>query len=308
MHEHELRSDAGLVRRLLAAQFPHWADLALEPVASSGTVNAMYRLGEVLAVRLPRVQWDLSLQNVEQEWLPKLAPELPLPVPTPFALGAPGQGYPMPWSICRWVDGDNPTAGELTGAPGLALGLARFIRALQAIDSSGGPAPGEHNNWRGEPLIGRDEATREAIAQLREIPSLAAEFDLDAAERVWDTALDAPEWASAPVWLHGDLLPGNLLCTNGRLSGVIDFECLGVGDPAIDLVAAWWLFAADARAVFRAALELDDTTWARGRGCALSIALIALPYYCETNVAFADAARYAIAEVLTELRVIGPEA
>jgi aminoglycoside phosphotransferase (APT) family kinase protein len=300
MHDNELRPDVGLVRRLLADQFPQWADLPIEPVASSGTDNAMYRLGEELAVRLPRREWDQSLPDIQRDWLPKLAPELPYSVPLPVAFGAPGHGYPMGWSICRWLEGSTPIAGKLTDAHGLALDLARFMTALQAIDATGGPAPGDQNNSRGAPLITRDEETREALEQLREISLLAPEFDIDAAETAWEAALRAPAWSAAPVWLHGDLLPGNLLCVDGRLSAVIDFECLGVGDPAIDLAAAWWLFDADARAVFRAAHDVGEATWDRGRGCALSIGLIALPYYHVSNPTFANASRYAINQVVTE--------
>jgi aminoglycoside phosphotransferase (APT) family kinase protein len=306
MHENELRTDAALVGRLLADQFPQWAHLPIEPVASSGTDNAMYRLGDELAVRLPRLEWDESGPDMQRDWLPKLAPDLPVPVPLPVAVGAPGHGYPMSWSICRWLEGRTPVAGELDDPRGLALDLARFVRALQAIDATDGPGPGDHNNSRGAPLITRDEGTREALVQLRKIPSLAAEFDIDAAETAWEAALRAPAWSAAPVWLHGDLLPGNLLCVDGRLSGVIDFECLGVGDPAIDLAAGWWLFDADARAVFRAALGVDDPTWDRGRGCALSIASIALPYYHVTNPAFANASRYAINQILSEPRALAP--
>jgi aminoglycoside phosphotransferase (APT) family kinase protein len=109
-----------------------------------------------------------------------------------------------------------------------------------------------------------------------------------------------PDWSGPPVWLHGDLLPGNLLVQDGRLSGVLDFSLVGVGDPACDLIAAWALLASDTREAFRVELTVDDDTWARGRGWALSIALVALPYYKDTNPGFAATARHLIEEVLAE--------
>ena len=170
--------------------------------------------------------------------------------------------------------------------------------ALQQIDPTGGPSPGEHNSFRGAPLAQRDASTRAALASLRQLPET---LDLDAATAAWEDALHAPAWQGSPVWLHGDLQSGNLLARHGQLSGVIDFGCLGVGEPAMDLTVAWTLFSGEAREVFRATLAVDDASWARGRGWALSFGLIALPYYVNTNPVLTGIYRHAIDGVLAEL-------
>jgi aminoglycoside phosphotransferase (APT) family kinase protein len=295
MHEHEVRVDAELVRRLIASQLPHWGELAVERVASAGTDNALYRLGDDLSVRLPRIEWASQQCPKEHEWLPRLAPLLPLPVPVPLALGAPGEGYPWAWTVCRWLEGESPSADAADAAAALAAELARFLVALHAIDATGGPPAGSHSFFRGCPLEWRDGPTRHAIA------ALAGTIDTEAATAAWDADVAAPAWSGAPVWVHGDLSPGNLLCVDGRLRGVIDFGGLGVGDPAVDLVVAWNLLPASARDDFRAALpHLDDAAWRRGRGWALSIALIQLPYYRDTNPPLAASSRHVIEEVLAD--------
>jgi aminoglycoside phosphotransferase (APT) family kinase protein len=289
MHADEIDIDSSLVRRLLAAQFPRWAHLPLEPVPSAGTDNALYRLGDDLAVRLPRIAWATGQVEKDQRWLPRLAPHLPLTVPAPVGRGLPGEGYPWTWGVYRWLDGAEATLDRLADPVAAAAELARFVVALQGIDATGGPAPA----WRGVPLIERDRDTRAAIA------ALDGEVDIDAVTQAWEEALAAPVWRGPPVWVHGDLAPGNLLVVRGRLSAVIDFAGLGVGDPACDLLVAWNLFTGDSRAAFRAELRVDDDTWARGRGWALSVALIQLPYYLHTNPALVANARHVIREVTT---------
>jgi aminoglycoside phosphotransferase (APT) family kinase protein len=294
MHADEVDTDVALVGRLLAAQFPQWADLPVEPVRSAGTDNALYRLGDDMAVRLPRIQSATGQVDKEHRWLPRLAPLLPLAIPVPLAKGTPGEGYPWRWSVYRWLEGETATIGRIADPRQAARDLAHFIAALQRIDPTGGPPPGPHNSFRGVPLSTRHTQTRAAIA------SLHGTLDADAATAAWEAALRAPAWHGPPVWIHGDLQSGNLLAIQGRLSAVIDFGCLGVGDPACDLQVAWNLLSADTRAVFREVLPVDDATWARGRGWALSVGLIALPYYQRTNPVLAGIARYAIAEVLAE--------
>lgn len=305
MHAGEVHTDVFLVRRLLAAQFPQWAELAIEPVSSAGTDNALYRLGEDLAVRLPRIHWAVDDVEKEQRWLPKLAPHLSLAVPVPLAQGAPGEGYPWTWSIYRWIEGENAIVTRFTDPCQAASDLAQFVFALQSIDATGGPPPGEHNSYRGAPLAQRDAPTRAAIAALADLQGtdgLAGSLDLDAVTAAWEAALRAPAWDGPPVWIHGDLLPGNLLVREGRLSGVIDFGCLAVGEPAMDLTPAWTLFSGQAREAYRAALAVDDASWARGRGWALSFGLIALPYYHTTNPTLARVYRTAIDQVIADLK------
>ena len=172
--------------------------------------------------------------------------------------------------------------------------MAQFITALQQIEATGGPPPGEHNFYRGVPLALRDQQTRNAIAALHDV------IDTDEVTAAWESAIETPAWNSAPVWLHGDLHAANLLVQQGRLSAVIDFGGLGVGDPACDVMAAWLFPSAENRGLFRAALQVDDVTWDRGRGWALSFGLIALPYYQTTNPVLAEIARRAINEVLAD--------
>jgi aminoglycoside phosphotransferase (APT) family kinase protein len=288
MHADEVHTDAGLVRRLVSGQFPRWADLPIQRVPSAGTDNALYRLGDDLLVRLPRRPNAAPQAEKDHEWLPRLAPHLPVPVPVPIVKGVPAEEYPWPWCVCPWFEGRNPVVGDVS----LARELAAFVGALHAIDPSGGPSAGKHNFFRGAPLTLRDAPTRAALEALR------GTLDTDALGAEWDEALSLPQWTAPPVWVHGDLAPGNLLLLAGRVSAVIDFGCLGVGDPAVDLIVAWNLLDPDARQAYRAALDVDDATWARGRAWALSIALIQLPYYKDTNPTLAANSRRVVREVL----------
>jgi aminoglycoside phosphotransferase (APT) family kinase protein len=295
MHADELDVDVELGRRLLAEQFPEWADLPLEPVLPLGTDNANFRLGEELLVRLPRrPRTSLTLEK-ERRWLPRLAPHLPLGVPVPVAEGIPTAEYPFAWSVYRWLPGENAIVARIADPTQLAADLAELIAALQRIDVSDGPSPGEHNFFRGVALAARDEAMRAGIAALR------GELDTEAVTAAWDDALAAPEWQRPPVWIHGDLDARNLLVEDGRVSAVIDWGSAGVGDPACDVMVAWKLLPPDARRVFRAALEIDDATWRRGRGWAVSQAIGALGYYTEeTNAVLVREARQWLAEVLAD--------
>jgi aminoglycoside phosphotransferase (APT) family kinase protein len=294
MHENEQPIDIPLVQRLLAAQFPEWAELPLAPVSSAGTDNALFRLGDDMAVRLPRIDWAIAQVEKEVEWLPQIAPHLPLAIPAPLAQGEPGEGYPWHWSVTCWLPGENATLDRLADRRQAARDLAAFIRALHAIETPEALAPGVHNSSRGAPLAVRDVNTRAALEKLR------GKLDTATLTGIWDQSLAAPVWADAPVWVHGDLQSGNLLAVDGRLSAVIDFGCLGIGDPAVDMLVAWTLFDREAREAYRAALNVDDATWMRGRGWALSFGVIALPYYEHTNPYLTGIGRYAIAELLAE--------
>jgi aminoglycoside phosphotransferase (APT) family kinase protein len=288
MHADEVETDEALVGRLLATQFPEWSGLPFAPVPSSGTDNALYRLGEDKVVRLPRIHWAVGGIEKEFSWLPVLAPFIPLEAPVPLAKGSPSDEYPWEWGIYSWLEGENPAPGGAVD-PEIIEDAARFIEALQLIDSAGGPPA-----RRGVPLEVQDERAREALVALR------GEIDTDAATAAWEEALEAPPWSGGPVWVHGDLLPGNLLVRGGRLTGVIDWAGVGVGDPACDLIVAWGLLPSETRPAFRERLNADDAAWARGRGWALSLALIAIPYYAETNPEFAATARHLLSEVLAD--------
>jgi aminoglycoside phosphotransferase (APT) family kinase protein len=291
MHPGEIDTDVALVRRLLAGQFPEWAGLAIDPVVSYGTDHDIYRLGDDLAARLPRIGWATHQAAKEAEWLPKLAPHLPLATPVPVALGRPAEGYPFEWSIYTWLPGENAN-GTIDDLDRAAVDLAEFVSALRRIDAAAAhPRP---VGARGAPLAELDTSVRRAIAELGD------RTDGDAALASWEESLNAPEWDGEEVWIHGDLLPGNLLVIDGRLSGVIDFGCLNVGDPACDLQPAWNVFAGTSRERYRAQLRVDEASWRRGRGWSLCQAVMALPYYWDTNPGMIRQASHALAEVLAD--------
>jgi aminoglycoside phosphotransferase (APT) family kinase protein len=289
--------DEALVRRLLAAQFPHWADLPIMPAEPQGWDNRTFRLGTDLSVRLPSAERYVRQVEKEHRWLPTLAPQLPLPIPVPLAQGAPGESYPFPWSVYRWITGEAASVERIRDLREFATALAGFLAALQRIKADGGPPPGAHNFFRGGPLTVYDLETRSAIAVLD------GEIDPYRATALWEAAL-AARWQGAPVWVHGDVAVGNLLVREGRLSAVIDFGSSGVGDPACDTVIAWTLLEGESRAAFRQALPLDDATWMRGRGWALWKALITLVGSRTTDPAKTAEASRVIDAVLSDVSMM----
>jgi aminoglycoside phosphotransferase (APT) family kinase protein len=293
----EVEMDESLVRRLIATQFPQWASLPLKSVPSAGTDHALYRLGDEMVVRLPRTS-SASIQiDKEQQWLPKLAPLLPLAIPYPLAAGIPTEEYSWHWSIYPWLSGEDASVAPVADEHQTAAALAEFLVRLHQIDPTNGPPPGKHNFFRGVPLAMRDSKTRAAIAPLQ------GTFNADLMVEAWKCFLEAPAWNDSPCWIHGDFIPTNLLVQKGRLSAVIDFGGLGVGDPACDLLVAWTFLSVETRNVFRSALSVDDATWIRGRGWALSFGVIAFEYYQETNPVLARIAKRAIDEVLADYKV-----
>ncbi|MEE4541255.1 aminoglycoside phosphotransferase family protein [Streptomyces sp. V4-01] len=261
------------VRALLADQFPQWAELPVEPVGEPGVDNLTYRLGHAMSVRVPRfARWEGQVRR-EQEWLPRLGPLLPLAVPVPLAQGSPGRGCPFVWSVYRWLPGDRADLRKIDEPRQAAVDLAAFLRTLREVDAAGGPPPEWSNGFRGVPLDDPRDSAVVAHRMRERIAALDGLTDTDALTEVWQAGLAAPAWDRPPVWVHGDPAPGNLLSAGGRLSAVIDFGTLAVGDPATDLIAAWTFLDARTRGVFRDALDVDDATWARGRAWGLSGAL-----------------------------------
>jgi aminoglycoside phosphotransferase (APT) family kinase protein len=260
--------DVSLVRKLVASQFPQWAHLHIKPVENGGWDNRTFHLGEQMSIRLPSAEDYAPKVEIEQYWLPKLAPHLPLPIPTPLAMGNPGDGYPWHWSIYKLIDGKTASIKDIANLTQFATSLGQFLTALEKIDPTGGPLAGPHNFYRGGSLAHYDGETRQAIALLGDT------INTKEVTEVWNAALSST-WQGSPVWVHGDIALGNLLIKNGQLSAVIDFGGLGVGDPACDLVMAWTVFTGECRKVFRAGLPtLDKATWERARGWALWKALI----------------------------------
>ncbi|WP_433531051.1 aminoglycoside phosphotransferase family protein [Micromonospora sp. CA-263727] len=285
--------DAALVKRLIATQFPQWSDLPVTPVEVDGWDNRTYRLGEEMTVRLPTAPGYAPAVAKENEWLPRLAPELPVAVPPILGLGEPGAGYPFPWSVRGWLPGTTADRGRIDDLTRFAVSVAEFLRALQRCDATGGPLAGKQSCYRGASPAHYDEETRRLLA------ALAGQVDVDRAAAVWEAAL-AAEWRGTPVWFHGDIAVGNLLVADGQLSAVIDFGTSGVGDPACDLVLAWTMLSGASREAFREAVGQDDGTWARARGWALWKALLLVSQHLGGNPELATANQRVIAEVLAD--------
>ncbi len=303
LHDDEVPISRALAEDLLAEQLPESAGIPLRMLRSQGTDNVVFRLGDEHAVRLPRKEAAVASLLVELEWLPRLAPHLPLPVPVPVAQGEPTADYPFPWAVCRWVPGTTPEEPDgRDGRDGLDGGdtarrLGRFVQALHAVDTAGAPVA-EARTQRGGSLAAVDDLAREA---LEEFSALIAAgrlerdlFDAGAARDLWAAAVDAPAWQQDGVWLHRDLHAGNLLAIDHRLSGVLDFGGLVVGDPAGDVMAAWHVVPPAHRDAFFEIVEVDAATRLRARGWVLFQGLLALPYYLDTHPGMVRMARRAI--------------
>lgn len=269
--------------------------MPLKIIKSSGTDNTLFRLGNEYIIRLPRIEWvpgsnDICI-NKEYEWLPKIARALKIPISEPVFKGNPDKSYPWSWIITKWNEGHNPDFEQNDEYELLAKDLAYFLNDLHKIKLENEPLP---LSRRGVPLNDIDGETRKALGELE------GEIDIPSVASLWDHLLNVPSWNKDPVWIHGDFLPGNIIVQNNLLSAVIDFSDVGIGDPACDLIIAWSLLNSHSRRTFRKNLDnIDNDTWERGRGWALSIALIMLPYYKNTNPTLATLARRMIANVLS---------
>ncbi|MEU7372843.1 aminoglycoside phosphotransferase family protein [Streptomyces albidoflavus] len=284
--------DTPLVRRLVDAQFPQWAHLPLTLLEPAGSDHVIHRLGEGLTVRLPRHAGAIGQARKEAEWLPRLAAHVSLAVPEPAGVGEPAFGYPWPWAVTRWLEGEVATVETLGDSVTAAGQLAGFLTELQRFEPGTVAEAATRDDLAGDALAGRDAATRASIA------ATAGVFDAAAMTALWEAALAAPEWHRPPVWFHGDFHTGNLLVTGGRLSAVIDFGGFGAGDPARDLMIAHTLLSPRTRAVFRETLDVDDATWLRGRGWSLAAGLSAYTAYAATEPRVAAATRRQILAAL----------
>jgi len=293
MNNEKIIIDDTLVRRLVKTQFPQWRDLTVRPVTIGGNDNKIFHLGDQMLVRMPSASCYAVKVEKEHYLLPRLAPLLPLTIPVPLALGEPAYGYPWRWYIYSWLEGETVASSDISDLREIATGIAQFIIALHRIDPTDGSKPGPHNFYRGGVLMTYDEEIRKAITILK------GKIDVKVVSEVWDEAL-ATTWNSSPVWVHGDVSAGNLLVQNGRLSSVIDFGGLAVGDPACDLSIAWTLLEGESREIFRTMLPLDKGTWARGRAWTLWKALIIAAGITDTNAVEAAQPWRIIDEVLSD--------
>lgn len=289
LHDDEIPIEIELVRKLVDDQFPTYAKLPLRKLDASGSSNVLFRLGEKLLVRLPRQPGGGRSIDKEQRWTVRIGSRLPVDVPEIIAVGEPSHGYSERWSIVTWLDGHLPQScgpdGQTeAGRAGLARDLADVILALRAINLPQGIPDGSENDrqlrsYRGRSLAEFDRQFQIYVDDCRRIEEL--NLDLDSALAIWSDALELPG-ASTPAadrWYHGDLVAENLLINNGRLTGVLDFGGLSIGDPTIDLHGAWELFDAPALEVFSRRLGADEAEWLRGRAWALAIGLGAIAYY-----------------------------
>lgn len=286
MHDNEIKVDEPLVRILLQAQKPEWAGLPLTRLTSHGSDHALFKLEDDYVLRMPRIEWAFAGIEKEHRWVSELAQHLRFPISEPVYMGEATDEYPCRWLVVKWNQGHNPDYEIQDEYVELAIDLADFLNQLHAAPTSEGPL-----SRRGVPLLEMDKQTRESLAQLDD------ELDIEQIGQIWQSLSEIPEWSAEPVWLHGDFHQGNILVQENRLRAVIDFSDVGLGDPACDCIVAWTLFNSNSRQIFREHLQgIDEATWQRGRGWALSIALIMLPYYRDRNPYYATLARRVIKE------------
>jgi aminoglycoside phosphotransferase (APT) family kinase protein len=297
MHDDEVRATADQVSQLLRQQCPRWSGLPVVALADDveGTDHVLFRVGDEIVARMPKVGWAADQVESDARWLPVVAPHLPVRVPVPIFVGEPGADFPWRWSLVPWIPGTTPPRLGCDDVS-LAADLAAFARALHSVEVDGGPLkpPGT----RGSALVHADPAVREAVSRLVEHDD---GFDVVAAQTAWDICLKAPQWGGPPVWIHGDLQPGNLIVRDGRLAGVVDFGAFGVGDPAPDVAPALWTFTGEARTAYREAMDYDDATWLRACGWALGPSLTGIDYYRHTFPRMAEHGRQMVRAVVAEL-------
>jgi aminoglycoside phosphotransferase (APT) family kinase protein len=286
MHADEVDTDPSLVQRLVAGQFPQWADLSVEPVFPLGTDNANYRLGRDKLVRLPRQPGKVAGLERELALLPTLAPVLPLAIPAPLGHGYPAEGFPFEWGVFTWVEGENASVADL--APETAADLAELILALRGLAATNAP-PG----LRRGTLRELDGWVRSGVAKF------GREHDGKGLLEAWEETLETPPWDGPPTWCHCDLDLRNVVFRDGRPSGVLDWGWAGAGDPASDTAVAWKLLPAEARPAFWEALGADDAEVTRARGWTLMQCAGALSYYTPENnpALFYEAERW-LSEIL----------
>ncbi|MFJ4513364.1 aminoglycoside phosphotransferase family protein [Streptomyces sp. NPDC088816] len=296
LHEDEIPVDETLVRSLLKAQRPEWADLSLS-AAGAGTDNTMYRLGDDLLVRLPRTAGNGQSVRKEQEWLPRLAPLLSCPIPEPVHAGTPTDAFPLVWSVYRWIDGDEAGPDTVRDWTAFGADLAAVVRELHGIDLMGATRTDGLSWYRGGSLKPCDQWITGCLDDCR--TTVGSELDVDTLEQLWRAALALPEPSGSQVWLHGDLKPTNLLVREGNLHAVIDFGGLSVGFPDAEHSTVWDL-PPQARQAYWDTLNLDDVTWTRARAWAVAVGVSGISYYWDTFPAFVAECRARLQAILAD--------
>ena len=294
LHENEVPTDPAVVGALLAEQCPQWAGLPLTR-AGAGTDNTMYRLGGDLLVRLPRTEDNAAALAKEREWLPRLAPLLGHRIPEPVYAGAPAGAFPLPWSVYRWIDGEEVRTDAALDWAAFGADLAGFVRALHGVDLMGATRSGELSWYRGGSLRDCETWAADYFAECE--GGGYEDIDLGALRGLWREGADLPDPSGPHVWLHGDLKITNLLVADGRLHAVIDFGCLSVGFPDAEHAAVWDLPPV-AREAYRDALGIDDATWTRARAWAVFVGVAGLAYYRDTFPAFVAECRARLLAIL----------
>jgi aminoglycoside phosphotransferase (APT) family kinase protein len=296
MHTGQLSLSCETVRRLVDDQFPQWRTLTVRRVASQGTVNAIFRIGDRFAARFPLEPADPASARCRLESEAEAARELlgrtRFPTPEPVALGGPGPGYPLPWSVQTWLPGVVAADEDPGGSVAFAHDLAEFITDVRAIHPRGRTFRG---SGRGGDLQAHDEWVETCFARSEQI------LDVASLRRMWQALRSLPRGGAPDVMTHGDLIPGNALVFNGRLAGILDVGGLGPADPALDLVGAWHLLDAEPRRALREALGCEDLEWERGKAWAFEQAMGAVWYYADSNPAMSAMGRRTIHRIMTKV-------
>jgi aminoglycoside phosphotransferase (APT) family kinase protein len=295
MHANQLTVTTGTVRDLIGEQFPEWRGLRLERVSSPGTVNAIFRIGDRLAARFPLVVQDVEEARRQLEQEAAAARELlhrtRFATPEPVAIGRPGAGYPGPWSVQTWVRGVTAWEEDPGASIAFALDLAELVRDVRAIHVRGRTFSGR---GRGGDLRSHDRWMKTCFERSEGL------LDVPRLREAWRVLRELPRDAPDDVMTHGDLIPGNVLVSGGRLTGVIDVGGLGPADPALDLVGAWHLLETVPREELRKELGCSDLEWARGIAWAFQQAMGAVWYYVDSNPAMSRMGRRTIDRILTD--------
>lgn len=295
MHANQLTVSPRTVRGLIDDQFPAWRGLAVRRVAAQGTVNAVFGVGEHLAARFPLQPGDVEATRrrlrAEAEAAAEMVGATRFPRPEPVALGEPGPGYPLPWSVQTWIPGVVATDDDPGASVAFAHDLAEFITEVRAIDTRGRSFRGE---GRGGDLPSHDVWMETCFGKSSQL------LDVARLRRMWTVMRDLPRGDTADVMTHGDLVPGNVLVSGGRLAGVLDTGGLGPADPALDLVAAWHLLEAGPRRALRESLGCDDLSWRRGQAWAFEQAMGAVWYYRDSNPAMSRMGRRTLARIVAD--------